>query len=118
MAWYDIGTVSVTNGSTTVTGSGTNFIAGAQIGEAFYGPDERLYEIQAIVSATVLTLGSPYLGSTQTGQAYYIIPTQSLVATLANEVSSLILTFSLLLILRAQVSLMMAQRPCPGLPLT
>lgn len=93
MAWYDIGTVSVTNGSTTVTGSGTDFIAGAQIGEAFYGPDERLYEIQAIVSATVLTLGSPYLGSTQTAQAYYIIPTQSLVASLANEVSSLITDF-------------------------
>lgn len=93
MAWYDIGTVSVTNGSATVTGSGTNFIAGAQIGEAFYGPDDRLYEIQAIVSATSLTLGSPYLGSTQTGQAYYIIPTQSLVASLASQVSTLISDF-------------------------
>jgi len=93
MAWYDIGTVSVTNGSTTVTGSGTNFIAGVQIGEAFTSTDGRLYEIQAIVSATVLTLANPYLGSTQTGQDYTIVPTQSLVATLASEVSSLISDF-------------------------
>ncbi len=64
MAWYDTGTVSVTNGSTTVTGSGTNFIAGAQIGEAFYGPDDNLYEIQAIVSATEITLADLYLGAT------------------------------------------------------
>jgi hypothetical protein len=93
MAWYDTGTVSVTNGSTAVTGSGTNFIAGAQIGEAFYGPDGRLYEIQAIVSATSLTLADSYLGSTQTGQAYKIVPTQSLVATLASQVSELITDF-------------------------
>jgi hypothetical protein len=93
MAWYDTGTVSVTNGSTTVTGSGTNFIAGAQIGEAFYGPDGRIYEIQAIVSATSLTLADPYLGSTQSGQAYKIVPTQSLVATLASQVSELISDF-------------------------
>ena len=93
MAWYDTGTVSVTNGSTTVTGSGTNFIAGAQIGEAFYGPDDNLHEIQAIVSATEITLADVYLGSTQTGQAYKIVPTQSLVADLTTQVSSLISDF-------------------------
>jgi hypothetical protein len=93
MAWYDTGTVSVTNGSTAVVGSGTNFISGAQIGEAFYGPDGRLYEIQTIVSATSLTLADPYLGSTQSGQVYKIVPTQSLVATLAAEVSELITDF-------------------------
>ena len=93
MAWYDTGTVSVTNGSATVTGSGTNFVAGAQVGEGFYGPDGRLYEIQAIVSATSLTLADNYLGSTQTGQAYKIVPTQSLVASLATQVSALISDF-------------------------
>ena len=93
MAWYDTGTVSVTNGSTTVTGSGTNFISGVQIGEAFYGPDGRFYEIQAIVSATVITLADPYLGSTQSGQTYKIVPTQSLVADLTSQVSSLISDF-------------------------
>jgi len=93
MAWYDTGTVSVTNGSTTVTGAGTNFIAGAQIGEAFYGPDDNLYEIESITSATVLVLADPYLGSTQSGQDYKIVPTQSLVADLAGQVTTLINDF-------------------------
>ena len=93
MAWYDTGTVSVTNGSATVTGSGTNFVSGAQVGEGFYGPDGRLYEIQAIVSATSLTLADNYLGSTQSGQVYKIVPTQSLVANLASQVSTLISDF-------------------------
>jgi hypothetical protein len=93
MAWYDTGTVNVTNGSVTVTGVGTNFIAGAQVGEGFYGSDDSLYEIQAIVSATSLTLADPYLGATQTGQTYKIVPTQSLVASLATQVSTLIADF-------------------------
>jgi hypothetical protein len=93
MAWYRTGTVSVTNGSTTVTGSGTNFVAGAQVGEGFAAPDGRLYEIVTIVSATSLTIGKGYLGSTQTGQTYEIVPTQSLVADLAGQVSTLISDF-------------------------
>jgi hypothetical protein len=93
MAWYRTGTVSVTNGSTAVTGSGTNFVAGAQVGEGFAAPDGRLYEIVTIVSATSLTIGKAYLGSTQTGQTYEIVPTQSLVADLAGQVSALISDF-------------------------
>lgn len=94
MAWYETGTVAVTNGSTTVTGTSTNFLVGAQIGEAFYGPDDRIYEIAAIVSATAITLGSPYLGSNQSGASYKIVPTQSLVADLASSVTDLISDFS------------------------
>ena len=90
MGWYDTGTVAVTNGSTTVTGSGTNFSVGAQIGEAFLAPDDKLYEIATITSATVIVLADNYLGSTQTGQTYKIVPTQSLVADLAADVTSLI----------------------------
>ena len=95
MAWYDTGTVTVTNGSATVTGSSTAFLtAKVQIGEAFYGPDDNLYEIAAIVSETQLTLADNYLGSTQSGQAYKIIPTQSLVADLAEDVTTLISDFA------------------------
>lgn len=90
MSWYRTGTVSVTNGSTTVTGSGTSWIAGVGIGEAFYGPDGRVYEISNIISATQLTLGSAYLGSTQTGQAYQIIPTQSYIRDLAAQAAQLV----------------------------
>ena len=94
MAWYDTGTVAVTNGSTTVTGTGTNFITGAQVGEAFYGPDSKLYEIQSITSATVIILADAYFGSTQSGQSYQIVPTQSLVADLAVSVTDLISDFA------------------------
>ena len=90
MAWYKTGTVSVTNASTSVTGSGTNFVSGAQVGEAFQGPDGELYEITAIGSATSLTITPAYGGSTASGQSYAIVPTQSLVADLASDVADLI----------------------------
>jgi hypothetical protein len=91
--WYDVGTISVTNGSTTVTGSGTDFISGVQVGEGLYiGGD--LYEIAVINSSTQLTLADAYLGSTATGQDYKIIPTQSLVADLSSGVADLISDFA------------------------
>jgi hypothetical protein len=89
MAWYHTGTISVTNGSTAVTGSGTQWITGAQVGEAMLISGE-LYEISAINSATSITLGKNYLGSTQSGLSYEIVPTQSLVADLASDVTDLI----------------------------
>jgi hypothetical protein len=91
--WYDTGTVSVTSGSNLVTGSGTNFIIGVQIGEAFLASDDKLYEIAAITSSTVMVLADNYLGSTRSGQTYKIVPTQSLVAGLATDVSALILEY-------------------------
>ena len=92
--WYDTGTVAVANGSTIVTGTGTNFISGAQIGEAFLAPDDKLYEIQSITSATTLVLADSSLDSTQSGQDYKIIPTQSLVADLSSGVADLISDFA------------------------
>lgn len=90
MAWYRSGTVSVTNGSATVTGSGTDWVAGVGIGEAFNGPDGKVYEIASIVSATQLTLGSVYLGATASGQAYQIIPSQSYIRDLAAQAAQLV----------------------------
>jgi hypothetical protein len=94
MAWYDTGTVTVTNGSTTVTGSGTDFLTGVQVGEAFYAPDDNLYEIASITSATQLLLADNYAGSTQSGQSYKIVPTQSLVADLSKDVTDLITDYA------------------------
>ena len=72
--WYRTGTASVTNGSATVQGSGTAWVANARIGEAFRLEGGPLYEIAAVVSDTQLTLASPYLGSTQAGQDYEVVP--------------------------------------------
>ena len=90
MAWYKTGTVSVTNNSATVTGSGTNFVSGAQVGFGFQGPNGLVYEITAINSSTSLTITPVYGGSTASGQAYAIVPTQGLTATLASDVTDLI----------------------------
>jgi hypothetical protein len=42
------------------------------------GPDGALYEIEAINTASEITLVTPYGGSNGSGQSYGIIPTQSL----------------------------------------
>ena len=74
--WYRTGTISVTNGSATATGSGTAFVANSQVGDALHGPDGKIYEITAVNSNTSLTITPAYLGGTQTGQTYTIQPTR------------------------------------------
>lgn len=66
------GTVAVTNGSTTVTGTGTNFTS-AMVGGGFIKTgDTASYKITAVASTTSLTLGSSYSGTTSSGSAYTI----------------------------------------------
>jgi hypothetical protein len=93
-SWYKVGTISVTNGSATVTGSGTQWIANAQVGEALYAPDGRLYEIINIASNTSFTITPAYLGTTQTGQTYTIVPSQSYIRDLAAQAADLVNNYS------------------------
>lgn len=90
MSWYRASTISLTNGSTAVTGAATDFIANSAVGEGLLAPDGKVYEIAAIVSATSLTLGSVYLGSTASGQSYAIIPSQSYLRDLAAQAAALV----------------------------
>lgn len=92
--WYRTGTIALTNGNTTVTGSGTAFIANAQIGEGLVAPDGRIYEITAIASDTSLTISPAYLGSTAGGQGYAIAPLRGRIAQLLSETSSLLSSFA------------------------
>ncbi|WP_342657142.1 tail fiber domain-containing protein [Sphingomonas sp. NY01] len=94
MAWYRAGTVSVTNGSATVTGAGTDFVSNASVGEAFLGPDGRTYEITQVVSATQIVLGMPYQGAGAGGQGYAVLPTQSFARDLARGAAELLNTFA------------------------
>jgi hypothetical protein len=94
MAWYKTGTISVTNGSATVTGSGTQWIANAQVGEALYAPDGRLYEITNIASDTSFTITPAYLGTTQSAQTYTIVPSQSYIRDLAAQAADLVNNYS------------------------
>lgn len=74
MSWETAGTVTVTNNSATVTGAGTLFTAKSRVGDAFIGPDGRLYEITNIVSDFVLRISPKYLGDTADTQPYKIAP--------------------------------------------
>ena len=93
MSWYRAGTIALTNGGTTITGSGTAFVGAVQPGWALVAPDNRVYQIAAVNSATSLTISTPYLGATQTGQAYQVFPTKGLEALLAAAVNNLITQF-------------------------
>lgn len=94
MAWYRTGTIAITNGSTAVTGTGTAWILNASVGEAILAPDGKLYEIAAINSNTSIALASPYLGSTQSGQTYVVVPTQSYIRDLAAQAAALVNSYS------------------------
>lgn len=73
---YTTGTITATNGSATVTGSGTswNTTTNAEVGEYIKLPDGKWYKITAIGSDTSLTIEVEYQGSTLAGQTYTISP--------------------------------------------
>lgn len=75
-ATYTTGTVSVTDGSATVTGSGTSWstVTNAEVGEYIKLPDGKWYKIASIASNTSLTIELTYYGDTASGQTYIISP--------------------------------------------
>ena len=63
------GTLSYTNNSVTVTGSGTAFNTQLTVGDVLVaGPDRLQLKVASIANATSLTLQSKYVGNTVTGQ--------------------------------------------------
>lgn len=88
--WYRTGTISLTNGSATVTGALTAFVNNAYRGDTLYilsGADAgSVYELDADASAnTSLTLQSAFTGTTASGIEFAISPT-SVQRTLATEI--------------------------------
>jgi hypothetical protein len=73
---YTTGTISVTNGSATVTGSGTSWstATNAEAGEYIKLPDGKWYRIISVGSNTSITIELSYQGSTLSGQTYTISP--------------------------------------------
>lgn len=72
---YSTGTIAVTNGSATVTGSGTAFID-AMVGRYFNIADPNgdglFYQVASRTSSTVMTLGNYYAGATGSGLSYTV----------------------------------------------
>lgn len=73
---YTTGTISVTNGDNTITGSGTtwNTSTNAEAGEYIKLPDGKWYKIVSIASNTSLDVELNYQGATLAGQTYSISP--------------------------------------------
>lgn len=95
MAWYRIGTTSATNGSKTITGTGTAWAANAQAGDLFQGPDFSSYEVDLVNSNTSITLVENYRGTTvASGGAYAIAPTQGRVRDLTATLAALTDSYS------------------------
>lgn len=90
MSWYRTGTITVTNGSPTISGAGTLWVDVGTLnpGDILYAPDGKLYEILSIASNTGITLTSNYLGTTLSAQAYSIMPIGLLPSTLAQAVKT------------------------------
>lgn len=71
-ASYSTGTVSVTNASDAVTGSGTTWTA-AMVGRQFrVGTDAPIYTVASFISATSITLDAVYGGDTDATASYEI----------------------------------------------
>jgi hypothetical protein len=88
------GTVAVTNGSKSVTGSGTAWLSNAAVptggGYCIKLPDGLLYGIASCTGEGALTLVDNYIGSSASAQPYYIVPCAASMAALLNAVSTLL----------------------------
>jgi hypothetical protein len=73
---YSTGTLSVTNGDATVTGSGTTWatLTNVEVGEYIKLPDNKWYKITAINSGTSLEIELSYQGVTTSSHTYTISP--------------------------------------------
>ncbi|WP_460093685.1 hypothetical protein [Pseudomonas sp. S2_B03] len=93
MPWYKTGTVSVTQNSNAVIGTGTAFIANSRVGDAFRGPDGGWYEVTNIASDTALSISPNYQGSTNASGVYALAPMQGYVKDSADALRALVNQF-------------------------
>ncbi len=93
MAWYNGGTVTVTNGSTVVTGAGTDFVNNVSARDAFALIGGNPNEIASVDSKTQLTLARPWLGATANGVSYVIQPTVGIYVDLALRALNMLVPF-------------------------
>ena len=73
MSQYSTGTVSINNGSATVTGSGTLFLTNVNTGDSFtIASTGVVYDVASVDSDTQITLSVNYAGVTASGVVYAI----------------------------------------------
>lgn len=73
MAQYKTGTASVTNGSDTVTGVGTQWLANVQVGNSFkFQGENAVYNVNAVTSDGTVKISPLYAGTSKVNAAYVI----------------------------------------------
>jgi hypothetical protein len=73
MSQYSTGLSNVTNGSPTVTGTNTLWLANVTAGDSFtVAGDGVMYDVASVDSDTQVTLSAPYAGTTASGVVYAI----------------------------------------------
>jgi hypothetical protein len=73
MSQYSTGTATVTNGSATVTGTNTLWLANVTAGDSFtVAGDGVMYDVASVDSDTQVTLSVAYAGVTASGVVYAI----------------------------------------------
>jgi hypothetical protein len=90
MPWYKSGTVSVTQNSNAVIGTGTAFISNARVGDAFRGPDGGWYEVTNIASDTAMSISPNYQGATNAAGIYALAPMQGYVKDSADALRAFV----------------------------
>ncbi|WP_054069761.1 hypothetical protein, partial [Pseudomonas syringae group genomosp. 3] len=93
MPWYKAGTVSVTQNSNAVIGSGTAFIANSRVGDGFRGPDGGWYEVTNIASDTAMSISPSYQGASNGAGGYALAPLQGYVKDSADALRALVNQF-------------------------
>lgn len=87
LRWYATGTVNVTQGSTEITGIGTNWSgAGIKPGDIFTVDNSTIYEVLAVNSNTSITLATAFAGVTGQTLNYSII--RNFAATMQAEIAA------------------------------
>lgn len=93
MPWYKAGTVSCTQNSNAVIGSGTSFIANSRVGDAFRGPDGGWYEVTNVASDTAISISPAYQGVSVGAGGYALAPMQGYVKDSADALRTLVNKF-------------------------
>ncbi|WP_122408164.1 tail fiber domain-containing protein [Pseudomonas viridiflava] len=93
MPWYKAGTVSVTQNSNAVIGSGTAFIANSRVGDGIRLPDGGWYEVTNIASDTAISISPNYQGASNSAGGYALAPLQGYVKESADALRALVNKF-------------------------
>ena len=88
-SWFSEGTVSVQNGSPTITGVGTKF-SNCRSGDMFVGPDQGIYQVINPASDTSLAISPAYRGAPAAGAGYGIVPVNGYPKALADAVNQMV----------------------------